>query len=136
MQTAYFSGQVHKANADYAEALAVWQRVAAAYPSDRVLLLDIARIYYLNGEYEAMLPWLDRVLEIDPEHIGALYNRMLATGALGMDEELAEARRLYLYHKDNEDEFTVTARFKKSHPMANREAQAIHIHELKEFQDF
>ena len=133
LKTAYFLGQVHKANADYEDALEVWERVFDAYPKDRVLLLDIARIHYLNGDYEAMLPWLDRVLEIDPEHIGALYNRMLAVGALGMDEELEEARWLYLYHKDNEDELTVTAKYKKSHPMANREAQAIHIHELKRF---
>ncbi|MFK7846540.1 MAG: tetratricopeptide repeat protein [Rhodothermales bacterium] len=133
LKTVYFEGQVHKANADYADALAAWERVVAVYPSDRVLLLDIARIHYLNGDYESMLPWLDKVLEIDPEHIGALYNRMLAVGALGMDDELEEARRLYLYHKDNEDEFTVTAQYKKSHPMANREAQSIHIHELKRF---
>ncbi len=130
LKTAYFEGQVHKANADYSDALTVWERVADAYPKDRVLLLDIARIHYLNGDYEEMLPWLDRVLEIDPEHIGALYNRMLAVGALGMDEELEEARRLYLYHKDNEDELTITAKYKKRHPMANREAQPIHIHEL------
>lgn len=130
LKTAYFLGQVHKANADYADALDVWERVADAYPKDRVLLLDIARIHYLNGDYEAMLPWLDRVLEIDPEHIGALYNRMLAVGALGMDDELEEARRLYLYHKDNEEELTVTAEYKKAHPMANREAQEIHFHEL------
>ncbi|MEM8488466.1 MAG: tetratricopeptide repeat protein, partial [Bacteroidota bacterium] len=133
LKTAYFEGQVHKANADYNDALAVWERVADAYPGDRVLLLDIARIHYLNGDYERMLPWLDRVLEIDPEHVGALYNRMLAVGALGMDDELEEARRLYLYHKDNEDELTITATYKKQHPMANREAQSIHIHELKRY---
>ncbi len=133
LKTAYFEGQVHKANADYEDALETWGRVARDYPKDRVLLLDIARIHYLNGDYDKMLPWLDRVLEIDPEHLGALYNRMLAVGALGLDDQLEEARRLYLYHKDNEDELTVTALYKKTHPMANREAQDIHIHDLKKF---
>jgi hypothetical protein len=55
---------------------------------------------------------------------------MLTLGALGRDKELVEARKLYEYHKDDEDAMTVTALFKQRHPAANNEAQAIHAHRL------
>ena len=130
LKTAYFRGEFYKANGLYAEALEVWDRVYAAYPEDRVLLLNIGRLHYLEGRYEEALVWMDRVLEIDPEDVGALYNRMLALGALGRDEAFAEARARYEYHKADEDAMAVTAPFKQRHPMANREAQPIHEHEL------
>ena len=112
------------------QALAEWKKVAEAYPKDRVLLLDMGRLEYLSGRYEAALQWIDRVLAIDPEDLGGLYNRMLTLGALGRDKELAEARKLYEYYKDDEDAMAVTALFKQRHPAANNEAQAIHVHRL------
>ena len=64
------------------------------------LLLAIARAHYLAGRYSEALGWIDRVLLIDPEDIGALYNRMLSLGALGRTDELAEAQRVYEFYKE------------------------------------
>ncbi len=130
LKSAYFRGEVLKASGLYDEALAEWQRVYEAYPKDRVLLLGIGRVHYLAGRYEEALRWIDQVLEIDPESLGGLYNRMLVLGALGREDEFAAAQQRYQYHKDDEDAMAVTAPFKQRYPMANREAQPIHEHEL------
>lgn len=130
LKTAYFRGVWYRANGLYDEALAEWMKVYDAYPQDRVLLLGIGRLHYLSGRYEEALTWHDRVLAIDPEDIGGLYNRMLTLGALDRMEAFAEAQRLYEYHKDNEDEQAVATPYKQRHPYDNREAQAIHEHEL------
>ncbi len=130
LKTAYFRGEWLRAHGRYQEALEEWMRVYDTYPVDRVLLLGIARVQYLSGDYAATLDWVDRVLEIDPEDLGALYNRMLALAAMGRTEEHVAAQALYQYHKDDEEAMAVTGPFKQRHPMANREAQSIHFHEL------
>ena len=130
LKTAYFLGEVLKGYGEYDEAIAEWMRVYAAYPNDRVLLLAIGRTHYLAGRYDEALEWIDRVLAIDPQDIGALYNRMLSLGALGQSEELEEAQALYEFYKANEEELAVTAPYKQRHPMDNREAQPIHAHEM------
>ena len=130
LKTAFFRGEVLKASGLYDEALAEWLRVYEAYPKDRVLLLGIGRVHYLAGRYEEALLWIGRVLEIDPEDLGGLYNQMLALGALGREDAFAAAQQRYQYHKDDEDAMAVTAPFKQRYPMANREAQPIHEHEL------
>ncbi len=130
LKTAYFRGVLYQKRGAYEKALAAWQRVEAAYPRDRVLLMDIARVYYLMGRFEEALGWLDRALEIDPEYLPALYHRMLALGALGREEALEEAREKYLYHKEDEAAQAEASRYKRRHPMDNREAQPIHYHRL------
>ena len=130
LKTAFFRGELLKANGLYDEALAEWMRVYDTYPADRVLLRGIARVHYLAGDYEETLNWIERVLMIDPEDIGALYNRMLTLAALGRSEEHAAAQALYQYHKDDEEAMAVTGPFKQQHPMANREVQPIHFHGL------
>ncbi len=130
LKSAYFRGALNKKLGAYDEALADWKKVAEAYPNDRVLLLDLGRTEYLAGRYEEALQWIDLVLKIDPEDLGGLYNRMLALGALGREAEFTEARKLYEYHKDDEDAMAATATFKQNHPAANNEAQPIHAHPL------
>jgi tetratricopeptide (TPR) repeat protein len=131
LKTAYFRGALNKKQGAYDEAIADWKKVVETYPNDRVALLDIGRTEYLANRYEEALKWIERVLVIDPEDLGGLYNKMLALGALGREEEFAAARKLYEYHKDDEDAMAVTAPFKQNHPAANNEAQPIHEHLLR-----
>ena len=130
LKTAWLRGEVHKASAEYDEALSEWRAVEAAYPEDRELLLGMGRIHYLAGRYDEAIPWFDRVLTIDPEHVGAWYNKMLALGALGRTEAFEHARERYEYHKDDENAPAVASPYKQAHPMDNREAQALHEHGL------
>ncbi|MEX2399765.1 MAG: tetratricopeptide repeat protein [Rhodothermales bacterium] len=130
LKTAYFRGEVYRASGEYDRALEEWMAVYERYPADRVLVLGIGRIHYLVGRYEMALTWFDRVLDIDPEDVGALYNKMLALGALGREEAYEQALAQYEYHKADEDAPAVASPHKQTHPMDNREAQALHEHEL------
>ncbi|MFC1401857.1 MULTISPECIES: lipopolysaccharide assembly protein LapB [Streptacidiphilus] len=50
------------------EALAVWEEQLRADSSDDYLHVDVAETYADLGEPEAGLPWLERVLESNPDH--------------------------------------------------------------------
>lgn len=134
LKTAYFRGVFNRALANYEETLDDWMRVYQEYPQDRVLVLGIGRVHYLAGRYQDALTWFDRVLVIDPEDLGGLYNRMLALGALGRQDEFTAAQATYVYHKEDEDAMAVTSPYKQKHEMDNREAQAIHEHGLAPLQ--
>jgi len=131
LKTAYFRAEVLKGYGYYDEALTEWMKVYEIYPNDRVLLLSIARIHYLMERYEMALQWIDRILAIDPEDLGGLYNRMLTLGAMGRNEELLDAQRMYEFYKEDETALAVTGPYKQRHPSDNLEAQPIHQHRLK-----
>lgn len=50
------------------EALAVWQAELERDPSDLFLHVDVAELYAATDRPAEGLPWLDRVLAVDPEH--------------------------------------------------------------------
>ncbi len=131
LKTAYFRGEVLKGYGMYNEAITEWMKVYDAYPNDRVLLLSIGRLYYLMGQYELALQWIDQTLEIDPEDLGGLYNRMLTLGALGKTDDLQEAQKIYEFYKDDETALAVTGPYKQRHPSDNLEAQPIHRHSMR-----
>ncbi|MCY3488427.1 MAG: tetratricopeptide repeat protein, partial [Bacteroidetes bacterium] len=130
LKTAYFRAEVLRGYGLYDDAITEWLKVYEVYPNDRVLLLAIARMHYLMERYDTALQWIDRVLTIDPEDLGGLYNRMLALGALERTEELQEAQRLYEFHKEDETALAVTGPYKQRHPSDNLLAQPIHQHSL------
>lgn len=130
LKTAYFRAEVLRGYGEYDDAIVEWLKVYEAYPNDRVLLLAIARMHYLMERYDTALQWIDRVLTIDPEDLGGLYNRMLTLGALERTEELQEAQRLYEFHKEDETALAVTGPYKQRHPSDNLQAQPIHQHSL------
>lgn len=128
LKTAYFRGLYNRAFGEYDKTLADWMRVYERYPQDRVLVLGIGRVHFLAGRYEESLVWFDRVLEIDPEGLGGLYNRMLALGALNRTKEFEAAQELYEYYKDDEAAMALTLEYKQANPTDNRESQPIHDH--------
>lgn len=130
LKTVYFRGALLREHGDYQDALKEWRRVAQAYPEDREVLRGIGRLYYLLGEYEESLEWMDRVLAIDPEDVGALYNRMLSLGALEREDDFEKARERYNYHRVDEAEVAVSSAYRRLDVEANQEAQSIHYHEL------
>jgi tetratricopeptide (TPR) repeat protein len=46
-----------------------------------------AFVHFLTGNYEAALPDLDRALDLNPRHVGALSGKALTLRALGRDAE-------------------------------------------------
>ena len=73
----YFRSLVQKAEGDYAGALASFERVAAKYPRDRVVLNQLARVLFLKRRFADAIEVLRRVSLVDPEDIQMHYMAML-----------------------------------------------------------
>ncbi len=112
------------------EALAAFQRVAAFFPEDRAAWRAIGRIHYVAGRYRDALTAFLRALAIDPEDRIAHYHRMLCYRALGEKENAADAEKAYLKYQIDESAEEVTQAYRLANPVDNREAQALHVHDL------
>ena len=72
----YFKALIEKTHGDYDEALSSLQKAAGKYPQDRVVLNQIAKIYFLQRRYKDAVQMLHRVLAVDPEDLQCHYNLM------------------------------------------------------------
>ncbi|MGD8330842.1 MAG: tetratricopeptide repeat protein, partial [Acidobacteriota bacterium] len=130
-KAAYFMSQVTTARGDFDESVRLLERVKRDYPFDRVVRLDLARVYYLQGNYEAAVQEGLATLDIDPEELGAHYTLTLAYRAMGDEQKAAIHEARYRRYKDDEDIQALTGPFRRTDEYANQEAQMIHVHELR-----
>ena len=129
-QTAWLWGVAHQKNGQYGDAELAFRHVLRRFPSDRAAWRRLGRVLYLDGRYEEALEALARVLRIDPEDRVAHYHRMLCLRSLGREQQAAAAEAAYEYYQIDESAQGVTRSYRMAHPHDNREAQAIHVHEL------
>ncbi|MEL7361867.1 MAG: tetratricopeptide repeat protein, partial [Bacteroidota bacterium] len=128
LKARYFRALIHKDRGDYPDALADLRAVAEAFPSDRVVLGTLGRVFLLSEQFSASVGAFEDVLAIDPEDVMAHYNLMLAFQALG-DRDRALAHRLrYERYKADESAVALTRLARQRDPHANREALPIHLH--------
>jgi tetratricopeptide (TPR) repeat protein len=124
----FFRAMVHKARGDYEKALSDLNAVAAAYPRDRVVLNEVGRVHYLSGAPERAIPWFEDALGVDSEDLMAHYNLMLVYRAAGDSARATHHETHYLRYKADETSVALSRSYRRSHPSANNEAQAIHEH--------
>jgi tetratricopeptide (TPR) repeat protein len=124
----YFKALIQKTHGDYPAALASLQKTADIYPRDRVVLNQIARLYFLERNYKQAVDMLHRVLMIDPEDLQCHYNLMLCLRALNQDQEADREERLFRRFKADESSTTLSARQITLSPELNNSRQAIHDH--------
>jgi len=129
-KTAYFMSQVAGDRGEYERAVELLERVKRDFPYDRQVRLDLARINYLQGDYDAAVEEGLATLSIDPEELGAHYTLTLAYRAMGETDKAAIHEARYRRYKDDEDIQALTGPFRRSDAYANQEARMIHIHEL------
>jgi hypothetical protein len=133
----YFLARVARGYGEYERAAALLEAVAAEFPYDRVVQIDLGNTYYLMRRYQdAVAPLLFVINQIDPEELGAHYNLMLAYRALGEDAKAEIHESRYLRYREDEDIRQITGPYKRTHPIANREAQSIHRHVLGPVEGF
>jgi len=125
----YLLGKIKRDDGDYGEALALFQRVAARYPKDRVLCNEIAQLYYLQDRYQEAIAEFQNVLAIDPENLTAHYYLMLSYKAIGEEQKAQQAEARYLRYKPDESTLSLAGQHRLNDPIASLEAQPVHIHE-------
>src|SRR5438132_321592 len=124
----FFKAMIEKAQGDYPGALASLERTVAQYPRDRVALNQMARILFLQREYEKALAVLDRVCQVDPEDLQMHYTAMLCHRGLGHVEMAEREERLFRRFKADEPAQAITATRRLLSPEENNERQQIHEH--------
>jgi Tfp pilus assembly protein PilF len=78
-------GDVHIGRFRLNEARTHYEAAHALRPGSVEAIIKLSNIHRLLGDYEAAFTWIDNALEIDPENVGANWNRallLLATGQL------------------------------------------------------
>lgn len=125
----FFKAMIEKADGDYTRALESLERTAMAYPRDRVVLNQMARILFLDRRYAEALAVLDRVAAVDPEDLQMHYTAMLAARGLGDEVRAAREERLFLRFKADESAQAITAEPRRLSAEDNNERQSIHEHE-------
>jgi len=121
----YFLGVALNNNGKNNTALEHMRRALAQYPRDRVVRNGIARILFLQRDYEASIEELQQVLAIDPEDLMAHYNLMLCYRGLGRTEEAEAERKLYERFKADEDAQVILGPYLRENPGDNRMRQPI-----------
>ena len=125
----YFRALIEKTDGDYDAALKSLQVASAKYPRDRVVLNQIARIYFLKRQYRESVEALKRVHAVDPEDLQMHYTAMLAYRGLG-DAAAAEREQvLFQRFKAEESSQSITQKRRLFSPEDNNERQNIHDHD-------
>ena len=125
----YFRALIEKADGDYDAAIKSLETTIAKYPRDRVVLNQLARILFLQRNYQEALKVLDQVCLVDPEDVQMHYTAMLAHRGLGNAEAAAREEKLFRRFKAEESSQAITGVRRMASPEENNERQQIHEHE-------
>ena len=125
----YYKALIQKSDGDYDGALESLRRVEAAYPRDRVVLNQMARLLFLKRQYADAIQVLQRVCLIDPEDLQMHYTMMLCYRGLGDGEKAGREETLFRRFKAEESAQSITAIRRMISPEDNNERQQIHDHE-------
>ncbi len=127
---AWVWGGAHQEDGAYEASEGAYLAVLGAFPNDRAAWFQLGRTRYLDRRYPEAIEAFDHVLDIDPEHREAHYNRMLSLRALGRGEEASLAEAAFARYSIDEAAQALTRAYRAENPGVNLMAQAIHTHEL------
>jgi hypothetical protein len=130
-RTAFWFGKAHRMLGNFDLARMALLRCLEEFPRDRNTLGELGNLEYQSKDYEASLGYWLRILEVDPEDATSHYWRSLCYESLGRPAEAAAAKAYFERYEVDREAPQVTNGYLRSHPDVNREAQAIHVHELE-----
>lgn len=108
------------------------RQVLAAYPRDRVSLQQLGELCKIKRDYQGALECFGKILEIDPEDLGAHYNLMLVYRKLGRNEEAKREAKIFADLKDDPGALSLANQFLRKHPEMSNESVYWHVHNLSQ----
>jgi tetratricopeptide (TPR) repeat protein len=106
------------------------KQVLAAFPRDRVSLQQLGELRKIKRDYPGALECYERILQIDPEDMGAHYNLMLIYRKLGRNDEARRESKIFADLKDDPAALPLANQFLRKHPEMSNESVYWHIHDL------
>ena len=108
------------------------RQVLAAYPRDRISLQQLGELCKIKRDYQGALECFGKILEIDPEDLGAHYNLMLVYRKLGRNEEAKREAKIFADLKDDPGALSLANQFLRKHPEMSNESVYWHVHNLSQ----
>ena len=106
----------------------LYEGVLESFPKDRDTWRRLSETQYRLSDYEASLNAALRVLQIDPEDVGAHYQRMLIYRATGNEAGEQHARAAFEKYRIDDNAFQLVKDWRLRDPIANREIEPLHVH--------
>lgn len=106
------------------------RRVLAAFPRDRLSLQQLGELCKIKRDYPGARESYEKILQIDPEDLGAHYNLMLIFRKLGMREEAKRESRIFAELKDDPSATPLANAFLRKHPEMSNESVYWHVHDM------
>lgn len=106
------------------------RQVLAVYPRDRISLQQLGELCKIKRDYQGALECFGKILEIDPEDLGAHYNLMLVYRKLGRNEEAKREAKIFADLKDDPGALSLANQFLRKHPEMSNESVYWHVHNL------
>lgn len=106
------------------------RQVLAAYPRDRISLQQLGELCKIRRDYKGALECYTRILQIDPEDLGAHYNLMLVYRKLGRHDDAKREAKIFADLKDDPSALSTANQFLRKHPEMSNESVYWHVHDL------
>ncbi len=106
------------------------RQVLALFPRDRISLQQLGELCKIKRDYDGALECFGKILQIDPEDLGAHYNLMLVYRKLGRTEDARREAKIFADLKDDPGALSLANQFLRKHPEMSNESVYWHIHNL------
>ena len=106
------------------------RQVLAAFPRDRMSLQQLGELCKIKRDYRGALECFGKILEIDPEDLGAHYNLMLVYRKLGRTDDAKREAKIFADLKDDPGALSLANQFLRKHPEMSNESVYWHVHDL------
>jgi len=106
------------------------KQVLAAFPRDRISLQQLGELCKVKRDYQAALECYNKIIDIDPEDLGAHYNLMLIYRKLGKVDDAKREAKVFADLKDDPGALSLANQFLHKHPEMSNESVYWHVHDL------
>lgn len=116
-------GQLEQAESNF-------RQVLAAFPRDRISLQQLGELCKIKRDYKGALECYEKILQIDPEDLGAHYNLMLIYRKVGRNDDAKREAKTFADLKDDPGALSLANQFLRKHPEMSNESVYWHVHDL------
>jgi cytochrome c554/c'-like protein/tetratricopeptide repeat protein len=107
-----------------------FRQVLAQFPRDRMSLQQLGELCKIKRDYNGAVECYGKILEIDPEDLGAHYNLMLVYRKLGRTDDAKREAKIFADLKDDPGALSLANQFLRKHPEMSNESVYWHVHDL------
>lgn len=130
MRALFQQARIFMKRGQLSEAEANLRRVLAAFPRDRLSWQQLGELSKIKRDFAGARACYEKILQIDPEDLGAHYNLMIVFRKLGMKDEAKLHSKIFADLKDDPSATPLANLFLRKHPEMSNESVFWHVHDM------